>query len=373
MKNYRIHTNEVALSALSIFFVLSGLLLIYSTSSVYSMQKYGNQYHFFFRQFIFACIGLSIMTAVALNDYRNLKAWAPLFLLFSGCLLLTVWLPGLGKTVRGARRWIDLGPVAFQPSELMKVALVIYLAGLLSKKSEQKVVRDYFSGYLRIWFLALPFIGLVLVQRDLGSSVILGLAVVILLFLAGARWWHLLLTLAAALPAGGLLCLDNFRWKRLLSFLDPWQYPYDAGYQLLQSLTSLAKGGWFGMGLGNGTQKLFYLPDAHTDFIFAVIGEEMGLAGCSFFLMLFLVFMIVGARIALRAPDQFGTLLAAGLTFLIRMQMIMNVGIVFGMLPTKGMALPFLSYGGSALLVTLIAVGILINISRQGVMRSRPR
>jgi len=374
VRNYRIHMNEVALSGLILFFVLSGLLLIYSTSSVYSMQQYGNQYHFFYSQFIFACIGFCIMTTVALQDYRNLKARAPLFLLISGCLLLTVWFPVLGKTVRGATRWIDLGPVAFQPSELMKVAIVIYLASRLSKRSEQEAIRDhFFSGYVKIMCLASPFIGVVFLQNDLGSAAIIGLAVVILLFLAGARWWYVLLTFIAALPVGGLLCIDNFRWQRLMSFLDPWQYPYGAGYQLLQSLTSLAKGGWLGMGLGNGTQKLFYLPDAHTDFIFAVIGEELGLLGCYFFLILFFLFMVIGVRIALRAPDQFGMLLAAGLTFLIGIQMIMNVGIVFGLLPTKGMALPFLSYGGSALLVTLMAVGILINISRQGVMRSRPR
>jgi len=373
LSQYRVNTNEAALSALSLFFVLSGLLLIYSTSSVYSMQQYGNQYHFFFRQFLFASVGCAVMITAAFSDYRRLKAWAPWLLGISVILLLSVWVPGLGKTVRGARRWIDLGPVAFQPSELIKVALVIYLAGRFSNRQERKAIRNHFSAYIRIWIVTLPFIGLVLAQKDLGSAVIIGLAVLILLFLAGARWKHLALTVLAAFPVGLWLSLDNYRWLRIRSFISPWEDPYGSGYHLLQSLTSLAKGGLFGMGLGNGTQKLFYLPDAHTDFIFAVIGEELGMAGCYFFLLLFLAFIIIGARIALQAPDLFGMLLAAGLSFLIGMQMIMNVGIVFGMLPTKGMVLPFLSYGGSSLLINLAAVGILISVSRQGVMRSRPR
>ena len=181
------------------------------------------------------------------------------------------------------------------------------------------------------------------------------------------------MTLLALLPAGALLCLDNHRWQRLTSFVDPWADPYGAGYQLVQSLISLGKGGLFGVGLGNGTQKLFYLPDAHTDFIFSVMGEELGMIGCYAFLLLLLLFVVIGVRVSLRAPDGFGVFLACGLTFLVGAQMAMNVGIALGLLPTKGMALPFLSYGGSSLLTTLIAVGLLISIARHGVMRSRPR
>ena len=373
MKKARSYMNEVTMSALSISFVCLGLLLIYSTSSVFSMQEFGSQYHFFYRQFLFACVGLSLMTVLGLSDYRRVRPYALEILLVSGLLLLLVFVPHLGKEVRGARRWIDLGPVNFQPSEIVKVTLVFFLASLLSRKDVQMAVRGSLSGYLRVWLISAPFIGLVLAQKDLGTPVVLVLAVLLLLFLAGARAKHLLLTLSAALPGAGLLCLDNHRWQRLVSFSNPWADPYGAGYQLVQSLISLGKGGLLGVGLGNGTQKLFYLPDAHTDFIFSVMGEELGMVGCYAFLLLVLLFVVIGIRIALRAPEPFGAFLACGLTCLVGMQMLINIAIALGLLPTKGMALPFLSYGGSSLVATLIAVGFLISIARQGVMRPSPR
>jgi cell division protein FtsW len=199
------------------------------------------------------------------------------------------------------------------------------------------------------------------------------MSVMVLLFLAGARLQHLALTVLAAAPAVTLLCLDGYRRKRWLMFLDPWQDPFGAGYQLIQSFLSLGRGGVFGVGFGNGTEKLFYLPDAHTDFIFSVLGEEFGLIGTSLFLLLFLLFVVLGFRIALRAPDRFGMLLASGFTSLIGIQMFVNVAVVLGLLPTKGLTLPFLSYGGSSLLVNLMMVGILMNIASQGVMRARSR
>ena len=368
----RIFSNEVALGALSLFFVLSGLLLIYSTSSVSSFLHYGSQYHFFMRQFLFACVGLALAVALGSMDYRRLRVHAFPLLLLSGFLLLLLWVPGLGKTVRGARRWLDLGLLTFQPSELIKVILVFYLADRLSRRTERRAIQDV-SGYLRIWVLCLPFLLIVLCTRDLGSTVILGFAVLVLLFLAGARLRHLGMTLLGGVPLGLLFCMNGYRLQRLLNFWDPWKDPYGAGYQLVQSFLAFGRGGVMGVGLGNGTEKLFYLPDAHTDFIFAVLGEELGLVGCLSFLVLFLIFLVIGVRIALRAPDRFGMLLAAGLTFLTGFQMILNVGIVMGLLPTKGMALPFISYGGSALLVNLMVVGLLISIARQGVMRSKPR
>jgi len=214
---------------------------------------------------------------------------------------------------------------------------------------------------------------IILAQRDFGATVICGIAVAVLLFLAGARWRYMMLTAAAALPVAIYLCLDSYRWDRIRMFVNPWKDPYGAGYQLVQSYISLGLGGVFGSGLGNGTQKLFYLPDAHTDFIFSVLGEEVGLVGCCGFLTVFLLFIVQGVRIALRAPDRFGTLLAAGLTFLVGIQFVLNVAVVLGLLPTKGMVLPFLSYGGSALLVNLMAVGILCSVATHGVLRPNPR
>jgi len=368
----RIFTNEAALGALTVFLVLSGLLLIYSSSSVYSLHQYGNQYHFLIRQFLYACLGLCVMFVFANTDYHSLRTFAVPLLLLSAALLLLLWVPGLGKSVRGARRWLDLGVAGFQPSELAKVALVLYLAGRLSGKKEARALNDL-SGYLRAWIVPVPFLLLVLATRDLGSAVILGAAVLVVFFLADCRWRHLGLTLLAGLAAVAFFCLEGYRWKRLLSYRDPWADPFGAGYQLVQSFLSLGRGGVLGVGFGNGTEKLFYLPDAHTDFIFAVVGEELGLVGCCFFLLLFLAFLVIGVRIALRAPDRFGALTAAGLTFLVGMQVLVNVGVVLGMLPTKGLALPFLSYGGSSLLTNLMAVGVLISVDRRGVMRARPR
>ncbi len=373
MQHYRIPSNEIVLGALTSFLVVSGLLMIYSTSSIFSFQNYGNQYHFFSRQALFAGVGFLLMILCASTDYRKAQSWALPFLIFSGLLLLCLWIPGLGKTVRGARRWLDLGPFSLQPSEVAKVTLVFFLADRLSRRGVRKAAQESLQGYFNIWILSLPFLVMVLLTKDLGSTVILGLAVLVLLFLAGARFRYLAMTLGASVPMVLLLCLDGYRWKRLLTFVDPWKDPYGSGYQLVQSFLSLGRGGMFGVGLGNGTEKLFYLPDAHTDFIFAVMGEELGLVGCCAFLLFFLSFVVIGLRIALRAPDWFGMLLASGLTFLIGVQMFMNVAITMGMLPTKGMALPFLSYGGSALLVNLVAVGTLMSISRQGVMRGRPR
>lgn len=373
MEKYRSHTNEVTIGVLSLFFVCLGLLLIYSTSSVFSMQQFGSQYHFFYRQFLYACVGMAFMGMLGFSDYRRLQPYALPLLIVSGLLLVLVFVPHLGLEVRGARRWIDLGPVNFQPSELVKVTLVVYLASLLSRKTVQDTLQKSFSGYLRIWLIAAPFVGLVLAQKDLGTPAVLVLAVLLLLFLAGARGSHMVLTLLASTLAGVWLCLDNHRWQRISSFWDPWADPYGAGYQLIQSLISMGKGGLFGVGLGNGTQKLFYLPDAHTDFIFSVMGEELGMVGCFVFLLFVLLFVVTGVRVALRAPDAYGVFLACGLTFLVGIQMVLNVSIALGLLPTKGMALPFLSYGGSSLVSTLIAVGLMISIARHGVMRSGPR
>ena len=372
MQDSRIFTNEAALGALTFFLVLSGLGLIYSTSSVYSVQQYGNQYHFLSRQFLYACLGFTVLAAFAWTDYRTLRSLTFPLLLVSAVLLLLLWVPGMGKTVRGARRWLDLGVAGFQPSELAKVALVLFLADRLSTRKGLRAIRR-FSGYALAWVAPVVFLGLVLATRDLGSAVILGAAAFVIFFLAGARVRDLGLTLAAGLAGVFLFCLEGYRMQRLLTYRDPWADPYGSGYQLIQSFLSLGRGGVLGVGFGNGTEKLFYLPDAHTDFIFAVVGEELGLVGCCFFLALFLAFLVIGVRIALRAPDRFGALAAAGLTFLVGMQVMVNVGVVLGLLPTKGLALPFLSYGGSALLTNLMAVGILISVDRRGVMRARPR
>ena len=365
-------TEAMCLWILVLVLVSFGLIMVFNTSAVFSSQQYGDPYHFFTRQIVYALVGIGIMLILSQGDYRTYRSYAPVILVASTVLLLMVFIPGLGKTVRGARRWIVLGPFSFQPSELVKLTLVFYLAGVMSKCSA-KDVKDLVRGYVRYLAIAGVLLAIILLQKDFGTTVITGIAVFSVFFLAGVRWKYLLVTGLLALPLLGYFLLEDYRWKRVFTFLDPCKDPYGAGFQLCQSLISFGAGGVFGQGLAGGNQKLFYLPDAHTDFILSVIAEELGLLGVCVVLLLFLLLLLFGVRIALRAPDYFGFLLAASITLLISLQVVLNAAVVMGALPTKGMVLPFLSYGGTALVVNLMAVGILMSISRYCVIRSRPR
>jgi cell division protein FtsW len=275
------------------------------------------------------------------------------------CLVLV---PHFGHRVGGARRWLHLGPFSVQPSEFAKLALVMFMAYSLEKKHER--LHEFSVGLLPHAIVCGVFVLLIFRQPDLGTAVYFALLTLILLFVAGVRLWHLVGSALALIPFLVLaITRKDYRWGRVLAFLDPWRDPTAGSFQLLHSLVAFGSGGLMGAGLGAGRQKLFYLPEPHTDFILAVIGEEAGLVGICVILLLYAVLVWRGMRIALRAPDRYGTYLALGLTLTIGLQALINGAVVMGLVPTKGLPLPFMSYGGSSLFTSFLAVGILLNIS----------
>ncbi|HKB26891.1 MAG TPA: putative lipid II flippase FtsW, partial [Methylomirabilota bacterium] len=280
-----------------------------------------------------------------------------------GALLVLVLVPPIGQAINGTRRWIRLGPVSFQPAELAKLALVVYLAAFLAKKREG--LRDFRQGLLPPLAVAGALAALVLAQPDLGNCLTLLALTFGLLYLAGVRPVHLGLVLAPAVPLLALaIWVAPYRLRRITAFVDPWADPRGSGFQIIQSWLAFGNGGILGEGIGGSKQKLFYLPESHTDFIFAIIGEELGFVGAAAIVGLFVVLVWRGLRIGLRAPDPFGAYLALGITVLIATQTLVNLGVVTGLLPTKGLPLPFISFGGSALLVTMLSTGVLLNISQ---------
>jgi cell division protein FtsW len=278
--------------------------------------------------------------------------------------LILVYVPGIGYRVGGARRWIHLGSLTIQPSEIAKLSLIIYMAYYFSKKKE--TIRDFKKGVLPVLGITFALIALIYPQPDFGSAMFLSLLLITFLFIAGARFLHLGLLGAAVLPFGIYAIFHaGYRYRRLIAFLDPWKSPKSTGFQIIQSFISFGSGGVFGRGLGNGQQKLFFLPAPHTDFIFSVIGEELGFIGVVIIIFLFMLLIVRGFRIAYLAQSQFASYLALGITLMIGLQTVINLGVVMGLLPTKGIPLPFISYGGSSLLMTLTGVGILLNISKR--------
>jgi cell division protein FtsW len=274
-----------------------------------------------------------------------------------------VLVPPLGQSINGTRRWLRLGPLSFQPVELAKFALVLYLASFLRRR--EAVLGSFCHGFLPVLLVAGAMAGLTVLQPDLGNSLALVLLALALAYLAGGRVTHMAAVAAAALPVVALLiALKPYRWRRMVAFMAPWDDPQGSGFQIIQSFLALGSGGLLGRGLGESRQKLFYLPEPYTDFIFAIIGEELGLMGTAAVVALFAALVWRGLRIGARAPDAFGSYLALGLTIMIATQTLVNVGVVTGALPTKGLPLPFISFGGSALLMTLFSTGVLLNISQ---------
>jgi len=267
----------------------------------------------------------------------------------------------LGSSAGGAARWLRLGPVSFQPSEFARFSVVIFMAYSMSKKKEH--LKDFYIGFLPHVLVLSAFTVLIFLQPDFGSVVILGALTWIMLFVGGARLRHLASSLLLVLPVLYYFMIHaEYRVKRIMSFLDPWQYPTEEGYQIIHSLMAFGTGGIWGAGIGKGYQKLFYLPEPHTDFIFSVIGEELGLVGIFLILGLYSVIVWRGLAIARNTDDLFGSFVALGLTSALALQVIVNMGVCLGLLPTKGLALPFLSYGGTSLLINMASIGILMNI-----------
>jgi cell division protein FtsW len=347
-----------------------GAVMVYSASAVTAGQQLGDGFHLFKRQLLAAGLGLALLVLALRIGHRRLEALAYPLLVATIVLLLLVLVPGIGKVAGGARRWIDFGVLRFQPAELAKVALVLYLARSIARKREK--MRLFSIGFLPHVLVTLLVVGLCLAERDLGTGVILFVVLFAMLFAAGAKVAWLLGAFMMAVPVvWHLIASTPFRRERILAFLDPWAYRDGVGFQLVESLLGIGNGGWLGQGLGQGKGKLFYLPAAPTDFIAAVIAEETGVVGMTVLLLLFGVLLWRGFRAALNASDPFGCYLAVGLTTLFGAQALVNLAVVFGLLPTKGLTLPFVSYGGSSLLTLLAATGILLSVSadRGGFLR----
>ena len=341
-----------------------GMAMIFISSTLMAQSQYNDAYYFIKRQGVYALLGLGALFLGRSIDYHRYQRWIYFILLLSLFSLVLVFAPGIGGKVRGAARWLRLGPLTLQPSEFAKLAVVLFLAYSLSRKQDKM---KYFAiGFLPHMLVAGLFIALILKEPDFGTSVTLLAIVFTMLFVGGTRVTHILLALGACIPLGALMVLrDPKKFARVLSFMDPWKHGQDVGYQLKQALLAIGSGGLWGLGPGQSRAKLFYLPDCHTDFILAIFSEELGFLGVLLVLALFTIVICRGLRLSLKAPDNFGSYLALGLTLMIGLPALINMGVVSGILPTKGLSLPFLSYGGSGLLVNLLAVGILLNISSQ--------
>ena len=345
--------------------VVIGLVMVLSSSSVQSERDFGSTWSYFLRQCIWATIGVGALVVTARVDYRRWRPMIPMLLFISITLLFVVLVPGVGVRSNGARSWLVFGPIRLQPTELVKLALLLFCADLLSKRAS---LLDNFGMTLGPVLIVVGVVGgLVMLQPDLGGTIVIGAIVVSVLFVAGVPLPRLTGLVAAGGAAAIVLALSEpYRRNRLLAFLHPWKDRANTGYQISQSLMGVATGKLFGVGLGESRAKWGFLPNAHTDFIFAIIAEELGLVGALLVVGLFLGFAVFGIRAALHAPDRFGTLVAAGITAWILTQAFVNIGGVVGILPITGLTLPFVSFGGTSLVVTLGSCGLLLNIAAKG-------
>ena len=341
-----------------------GIVMVYSASAIIAEDRFNNEYFFLKRQVVFALISIVTMFIVTKIDHQLYKRTAYAILGISILSLILVLVPGIGSKIGGSTRWFRIATISIQPSEFAKLGLIIYLAYSLSKK--EKGIKTFTVGVLPHLIITGIFFLLIIRQPDMGTALCIGAIMFTMLFTSGVRLSHLSLIVIAASPLIYFLIINKaYRLERWTVFLNPWKDPTGSGFQVIQSLYAFGSGGIFGQGLGDGKQKLFYLPEPHTDFIFSVIGEELGLIGVLIVIGIFLVFIYRGIMIAIRSSDPFSIYLALGITTLIGLQAITHLGVTMGLLPTKGIPLPYISYGGSSLLTNMIGLGILLNISSQ--------
>ncbi|MBW1840335.1 MAG: putative lipid II flippase FtsW [Deltaproteobacteria bacterium] len=362
MKGSRSTTYDVQLLFPVLFLVGIGIVMVYSASSALALKKFGTDYYFLKKQSIFALMGIVVLVICRHVPYRFYRSLTYPFLTLAIVLLAAIKVSGFGHNAGGADRWLRFGIFTFQPSEFARFALIVYLAYSMDKKRGQ--LKDFSVGLLPHILMLGVFTLLIVIQPDFGSVVILWALTWIMLFVGGVRILHLLSSLVLlVLPVAYMLLFGaEYRIRRLISFMDPWKYPTDEGYQIIHSFMAFGSGGLFGTGIGKSYQKLFYLPEPHTDFIFSVIGEELGLLGVLIILVLYVLILWKGLLISKDATDSFGALIGIGLTTAIGLQVCVNMGVALGLLPTKGLTLPFLSYGGTSLLMNMASIGILMNI-----------
>jgi len=354
---------DLTLFGVALILSAFGLVMVYSASAVYAMGRFGSDTHFALRQLVYLGVGLVAMLGALHMDYRMLARWSRPLLIAAVVLLIVVLVPGIGVRVGGAQRWFRFGPLSLQPSEVAKLALMLYMATILADKDRQ--LKALGTGFVAPLLVVGLVTGLTLLQPDLGTAVLLGLSALLLMFVAGTRLIYLMGAGLIAAPLAWFAVVGTpWRMQRLLAFFDPEGHKEGAGYQVYEALLTLGSGGFSGVGLGEGQQKLFYLPEAHTDFILPVIGQELGFIGVSAVIVLFALLLWRGTLAALRAPDRFGRYLATGITGVLGFQACMNMAVVVGVMPTKGITLPFVSYGGTSLVTSLFMVGMLLSISR---------
>ncbi|MGC8927329.1 MAG: putative lipid II flippase FtsW [Myxococcota bacterium] len=353
--------NNKILNYTALILVSLGIVFIYSSSSVYSYKQFGYSEYFLYKHLIYVLLGLFGMIVFSRIDYGFYKRHPYLIIVVCILLVLSVYIPGIGVVKNGARRWLNLGIITFQPSELLKYGFVIYMAFLVSKSQER--ISSFKAGFLPGLLVMIIVAGILLKQPDFGTTVLLMFTFLSLYFVAGTRISYIFGLLIAAIPIIYTIIIRSpYKRARILAFMNPELHKDTIGYQVYESLISLGSGGLWGQGLGMSKQKLLYLPAAHTDFILAIIGEETGFIGVTLLLFLFIVFIIAGFRVALKARDLFGVYLGFAITIMFAYQVLINMAVVMSLIPTKGLTLPFISYGGSSIIFSLVGVGILNNI-----------
>ncbi len=340
-----------------------GLVMVFSASYISALESRGDAFFFLRRQAFWLVLGLVGMLTASRFDYWKWRKLLPLLLFSNFLLLLLVFVPEIGVEVNEARRWIGIGGFNIQPAEFTKLVVIIFSAAFLSKARLN--IKDFWSSS----FIPLAVMGasffLILLQPDLGTALALAMVALVIVFAAGTPLKHFIAFLSAGVPlAVYLMISEPYRLQRLFSYRDPWADPLRSGYQIIQSLYALGPGGLFGVGLGRSKQKLYYLPEPQNDFIFAIVGEELGFLGALTVILLFFILVWRGFKVSLQAPDTFGNLMAAGITAMVAIQMLINIGVVTGSIPITGINLPLISAGGSSLFFTLVAMGILMNISK---------
>jgi cell division protein FtsW len=346
----------------TILLVAVSIVMVYSASAVMADDKLGQPYFYLIKQLLWAVLGIALLALVMRIDYRAYRE--PVFI-WSSLVVVTVALVAVlfGPAVNNARRWFSVGGLGIQPSELAKLVAIIFIAALLERRMHR--INEIRYALAPISIVVGMLVGLILLEPDFGTAMSLALIAAVMVFAAGLNYAYVVGAALATLPLIAVLVMGSaYRRKRMMAFLNPWDDPLGDGFQIIQSLIAVGTGGMTGRGIMNGVQKLFYLPEAHTDFIYAVISEELGLLGATCVLACFCVITWRGVRIALRAPDAFGAFVALGLTTMVAVQAFVNMSVVLGLMPTKGIPLPFISAGGSSLLINLVGMGVLLNVSQ---------
>lgn len=348
---------------LMLFLIGVGVVMIYSTSAILAQERFGDATFFLKKELIWFFVGMVILYICYRVPYEFWARISPLLLLFTLFLLVLVKIPSIGHEVGGARRWLKIGSFSFQPSELAKYAIILFLANWLS--NHQDSIKSFSRGFLPPILIIGFFVGIVLIQPDLGTSLTIGIIGFLMLFMGGVRVTYLIGMILASLPLVYYVVMGAaYRRARILAFLDPWKDPKGVGFQIIQSFIALGSGGVTGVGLGQSRQKLFYLPEGHTDFIFSIIGEELGFVGAVIVCLGFFSLFLLGFWVVLRTRNLKGHFIGMGIVSLMAFQTIVNIGVVTGSLPTKGLPLPFISFGGSSLVLSMAGIGILMNIAR---------